>query len=127
MAEQFALHQLLRQRRTVDRHKRPVRSETVFLDRPSHQLFASAAVTLNQHGLVRGCNSFDQPKHLSHRFRLTNHPGARLLPTNHCFQLTILLTQLSAFPRHPTALFQVVEREGFGEIVTGPQFHGLDR
>src|SRR5262245_63364473 len=56
MAEQLALQQVLRNSATVDGDKRPILPHAPLMDRPSFQLFASTALSDDEHWCIGDCH-----------------------------------------------------------------------
>src|SRR5262249_46466901 len=67
MAEQFALDETLRNRRTIDRHERRTPSRGFEVNRPRDQVLAGAALAQEQHGGIVGHAPADQFVNLLHR------------------------------------------------------------
>ena len=93
MSKQFALQQIFRNRRAINRHKGIFRAAAVVVNCSRHQLFSGPALTLDQHRGIR-C------RHPSHEFEYFLHPGAypdHVVLQVH-FRLQRLVLLLEPFP-----------------------------
>src|SRR6516225_3215550 len=63
VTEELAFEKRLRDRRTIDWHKRLARTGTQFVDCPGEQLLAGAALAAQQYCNVGGCHLLDVAQH----------------------------------------------------------------
>ena len=66
VAEQLALQNVLAQRRTIERHERPLLPRAVLMNRLGDQLLAGARVALDQHGGVGRRDPLQPRDHVVH-------------------------------------------------------------
>ena len=77
VAEQFAFHQLGRDRAAVDRHERPVVPRPRVVDQPRDQFLAGARVARDVDRRLAARDLGDHLPQLLHRLRLAQQPQAR--------------------------------------------------
>ncbi len=65
-AEELGLEQRLDDRRAIDRHERPAPARADFVNLPRDQLFAGAALAVDERDEVRRCHALDAIAHRPH-------------------------------------------------------------
>ncbi len=127
MAEEFALQQLVRDRRTVEGDEVLVRAVGEVMYGSRHQLLTGPRLTLDQHGGIGGGNLLD---HLEEREHLLAFPYdvvekcpvlyARLGPEALALQRLMLETALDV-------RLQLLKIEGFFQIEKSPRLQEISR
>ena len=72
VSKQLRLKQIFWNGTTIDRDERTVFRLPVKMQHPRDQLFASSALSLNQHGAIATCDLLDKLKHAPDRFTCAN-------------------------------------------------------
>src|SRR3546814_11449156 len=72
MAEEFALHQLRRNRAAIDRHERSTCTRSFLMNELGDQFLAGARFAGDMHGRMTACYAFDQCTQLANAFMIAN-------------------------------------------------------
>src|SRR3546814_14031247 len=70
MAEEFALHQLRRNRAAIDRHERSTCTRSFLMNELGDQFLAGARFAGDMHGRLTACQAFDQCPQLANAFMI---------------------------------------------------------
>ena len=125
--EEFALEQMLAQRRARDLHERAVLARTQAMDVRRQHALAGAAFAGDQRGRVAVSHLRGDLRKFS-RMRTVGEKRFGLDETlDPIAQLLVLGAQLVNFQRARDDVHDVVGGERLGDVVVGPQAHRLDR
>jgi len=126
VAEEFALHQVVGDRRAVDGDEGSAGPRAQVVDGAGGQLLSSAALAPDQHRRGRARHPLDGPEHLAHDVAATHQiadPGA----------LIELVGKADHLPRKGSVLQVVLDLdaqrvglEGLGHVVRRAPLHGFD-
>ena len=106
VAEEFALHQVFRDRAAIHRDERLFAARAVQVDRAGRELLAAAGLAVDEHRRLALREAFDQSAHLLDRLRFAEQPvGTRRLRL--LGHLQRLLDQRA----------QLLQRDGLGQVV----------
>ena len=75
MTEQFTFDERLGNRRTIDRHKRAIRSGALQMNGPCDQFLSRSILTTDENTAVRRPGGFDELPKLLHRLGLPDQFG----------------------------------------------------
>ncbi len=126
VAEQFALQQLRRQARTVDRDERPGSARAAGVNGPRQHALAGPALAPQQHGRLTGRRLEGEVERLPLHRLLRLQVGLGHHRAHLVFQLVHPRRQPPHFHRAVQCHAQPVGRERLGQVVEGAAPHRLD-
>src|SRR5262245_3485952 len=124
VAEELALQELVRDRRTVEGDERPP-PFGILMDGPRHELLSGARLALDQHGGVGGSGPADELVHLLHGGRASDHE-LRAFHERTAQPLEVA-GEAAQVERALDQQCDVIEVEGLGQVVVSAALGGLDR
>ena len=123
VAEQLGFHQVLGNRRHVQRDERRSRTRAVAMQRVGHQLLAGTRLAIDQHGDVGMAEATDGAKRLLHRRRLADDLRGVVAVSRLLLVLLFLGVLIGALDqRHG-----VVDVERLGQVLEGAALVGSHR
>ena len=125
VAEEFALQQIFRQGRTVNRDK-PAGPAAALMDRLGDKLLAGAALSGDQNGGPGRRNLFDGLDDVLHFRRVADHSLDSETGAESPFELGVLLLQPEGLQRAAEDDFQTVEVDRFCHEVEGAPLDRVD-
>ena len=127
MAKQFTLQKVLAQRVAVDRDKGLVLAQAVVVNGTGDHFLAGATLPGDQDGRIGWRALGDQGEHRLHRRAGADDVFKAVFGADLGFEIAVLLQQPAALQSAVHNMLEFIGVKGFGQIVKGAQFHGLDR
>ncbi len=126
--EQLALEQVLRQRRAVDGHERPVAARALIVDGARDQLLAGSALAEEQHRGVGGGHRRDEAEDVTNARRLADDAAQMAGACQLALELAGMSAQAAMRNRSLDGeQEQVGHGKGLLDIIVGPEPHGIYR
>ncbi len=126
VAEQLALQDVARDGAAVDGQEPLVAARARTVERVGHQLLAGAAVADDEHAGARGRHQPHLLEEVLHGRRAADDALEAVALVEHLAQVRDLLLELLLLDQVHHPLAQLVEIDGFGEVVVGAHPHGFD-
>lgn len=127
MTEELALQQGLRDGGAIQGDERAVRPGAVVVNDPGDQTFAGAAFTANEHRRMAGCNTGHQGKDLIHFPALGDQPFESVFFLEGLPECFIFSGEVDLVFDPLKEDKQLVQVNGFGQVIVSSEFHGLHR
>ena len=127
VAEEFAFEERLRDRPATDDDERAFGPLAPAVQGAGDQLLARAGLPVDQDGAGRGGGSLNGPEDLLHPGAPPHELLKPVIPLHLLPQAAVLIDQSLLLHGPAYDVPDLVQFEGFGQVVAGPELHGLDR